>query len=849
MIIKSIELKNIRSYKEVTIDFKEGINFLSGDIGSGKSTILLAIEFALFGFKKGDLEANHLLRKGELESEVKLIFENETLGNIEIYRKLKKSKNSYTIVQENGYIKLNENLIDLSPQELNSKIFEIFNFPKSFISKDKNLIYRFTIYTPQEQLKEVLYAESEKRLEIIRKLFSIDKYKQLKDAIHIYSNKLRDDKKTIQIKLEPKKDFKEKLTLLEKNHEELNKKELLYNEKKEKVFLNLDKLKSGLKKRDDVYEILNHNKIKLEKALSTIKELELNNNKLSKEKKNFEKIKNEFDEKDYNNKKSELNINFKKLKVNLKELESNKKVLEEEKLKILENIQEKEKLDLKLENLNRKKLELKNKLKNIDLLLIECKVKDLEHIISKLILKQKKQKKLEKEQDTLSQKIIKLDLELNSINVKKKEIENKLNQSLDFDSCPTCFQEISCDHKEKLNLKLSKELMELTELKTKLILKNKKINSNILELKNKLELLKNNETILIENQSKLKLLFEEEKFQKNELLETKKLEKEILILNEDDLNKDLNNLLEKISKRNSLDKELEKLNENILLINKNSSNIELEIMNLNQKFANFKDSKENILKLERELEKNFLKIKLKEDYLKKLKKINENLEKVKLDKIILNEKLDSLREKEKLILNYLVEIATNKNNILTQKKEINKNLENILLQEKEFKKLIYIENLLTKKLIEISSIVEQKVFTKYYVEFNEEFENIFRDLIEDNDIEVRLQDDFSIIVEQNGYDIDIKNLSGGEKSSLALSYRLALKKIIENNISEDSNLSLLILDEPTDGFSNEQIDRLGLILKKSNLKQIILVSHDEKIESIANNIIHIEKENHVSSLV
>ena len=54
MIIHSIKLHNIRSYLEEKIEFPKGSTLLSGDIGSGKSTILLAIEFALFGLKRNN---------------------------------------------------------------------------------------------------------------------------------------------------------------------------------------------------------------------------------------------------------------------------------------------------------------------------------------------------------------------------------------------------------------------------------------------------------------------------------------------------------------------------------------------------------------------------------------------------------------------------------------------------------------------------------------------------------------------------------------------------------------------------------------------------------------------------
>src|ERR1041384_8183085 len=76
MIIKRIEMTNIRSYKEKTIiEFPKGRILFQGDIGSGKSTILSAIEFALFGL--GDIDANHLLRVGAAKGSVFLEFESD----------------------------------------------------------------------------------------------------------------------------------------------------------------------------------------------------------------------------------------------------------------------------------------------------------------------------------------------------------------------------------------------------------------------------------------------------------------------------------------------------------------------------------------------------------------------------------------------------------------------------------------------------------------------------------------------------------------------------------------------------------------------------------------------------
>jgi len=57
-----------------------------------------------------------------------------------------------------------------------------------------------------------------------------------------------------------------------------------------------------------------------------------------------------------------------------------------------------------------------------------------------------------------------------------------------------------------------------------------------------------------------------------------------------------------------------------------------------------------------------------------------------------------------------------------------------------------------------------------------------------------------------------------------------------------------MLDEPTDGFSSEQLDRVRDVLDQLNMQQVIIVSHESKIESFVDNVIRVGKEEHVSKI-
>jgi exonuclease SbcC len=120
--------------------------------------------------------------------------------------------------------------------------------------------------------------------------------------------------------------------------------------------------------------------------------------------------------------------------------------------------------------------------------------------------------------------------------------------------------------------------------------------------------------------------------------------------------------------------------------------------------------------------------------------------------------------------------------------------------------------------------------------------------MEDEAVNARLDDSFTPVVQQNGYETSLGFLSGGEKTSCALAYRLSLNKVINDMITSIKTKDLIILDEPTDGFSTEQLDRVREVIEQLNMRQVIIVSHEQKVEGFVDNVIRIQKNEHVSSV-
>lgn len=674
MQIKNLTLKNIRSFERLDLNFKEGITLFSGDIGSGKTTILLAIEFALFGLLKGKISPSEILRHGEKEGYIKLHLTINSQDVI-VTRFLKRTNQNITQTQGNIIIDGEEN--QLVATEIKSKILELLGYPQSLINKSTNL-FRYTVFTPQEEVKAILFESIDERKDIIRKLFSLDKYKNIATNISYYQSYLR-----------------------EKIQNNLGKLE------------DLEKIKEQKKAKETEIQILNE-EIKL---------------------------------------KSEQFILQTKVKLDL-----------QNKLKLLETEQEevrkqKQKIELSKRNLDNI---------NQTIGILEKQKKDLEEKLSKIEIKQivydeTKKAELKEKINKFSEQKLKIIKLQGEISAQKNQIKKITSSIISLDDCPTCKQKVSSTHKENIEKEQNDLLQKLNNKENQSNDSIKQLDINIEKLNTKLDDLT--------------------KLEKDFILEKQKINLEKSIKEQ------INNILKQLSDyKKRFDEET---NNYKILTSKELKEIDL---------TKEKNQFELLQRKERELE---LDLKSKQTRLD-------------ISKNTIDELAKAILEKEKL--------------------------------KEETNNLVLIKNWITDLFLPLLSTIEKKLMSKIYREFNQLFIKWFQVLIDDESIYVKLDENFSPILEQNGFDTGIENLSGGEKTSTALAYRLALNKVLNEYFSTVNTKDLLILDEPTDGFSSEQLDKLSIVLKEFCAKQIIVVSHEQKLESLAQNLVRITKEQNSSKI-
>ena len=208
---------NIRSIKNLELNFPQTTMLFYGDIGSGKSSILKAIEFALFGtLKSADLSGDSILRRGENKASVELSFLLDEDRYV-IKRGLSKNKKG-NVSQTKGSLIVNDNETSYAATDLRRKILEVFNYSVTRYERAQSIdLFRYTVYTPQESVKEILEADPNKRFEILKDVFGIEKYEIAIRNIKVVGDSLKHDITKFTVKLSEFTGIEDKI--LEKENE------------------------------------------------------------------------------------------------------------------------------------------------------------------------------------------------------------------------------------------------------------------------------------------------------------------------------------------------------------------------------------------------------------------------------------------------------------------------------------------------------------------------------------------------------------------------------------------------------------------------------------------------------
>jgi exonuclease SbcC len=216
MILNSIEISNIRSIRNEKIKFPSSTMLFFGDVGSGKSSVLKSIEFGLFGtLVHGELSGDSLLRRGKSKASVNLTFSIDG-KKYSIKRNLLKDRKGKVSQKECFFIDHDKGTqTTYAPTDMRRKILSLLSYSVSRYEKATKLpLFRYTVYTPQEQVKEIIQAAPDERFEILKEVFGIEKYETTLKNIETIKDFLNDKIKEFKIRIgqigEPKQEFLQK---------------------------------------------------------------------------------------------------------------------------------------------------------------------------------------------------------------------------------------------------------------------------------------------------------------------------------------------------------------------------------------------------------------------------------------------------------------------------------------------------------------------------------------------------------------------------------------------------------------------------------------------------------------
>ena len=798
MILNSIVIENIRSYVHEEVEFLSGISLFEGDIGSGKSTILMAIEFALFGL--GSQKPESLLAKKEDAGYVILEFSVDG-RRYEVKRALKRTSQGINQNPKQSWLKTGGTKELLSPSDLKQRVLEILRFNESADSRAESRIFRYAVFTPQEAMKDVLF-DTERRLETVRKAFQIEEYSTAESNSRELLSEIRMQMASMDARFS---NIPELESQIKSSEDAIAAAHARIQEEQERQ----KTLDGGIAAAQAVLDRLqerNDARIRLESAITGLK------NRIGDRNDSVRRM-----EQDAANHKSDLDrlgrerdglagVRAPDTKMSLAEMTSE--------IKRFQQIGE----DLaatrtKKESITREISRLQVELGDTD--------SDIESANGTLESLQAQKESCDPREDEVRAKLDDARSQKTRMQAEKDRLGAEIDRFARLGSrCPTCDQTIGEQHshamvgdKKASVLELGKKLAPVGTLISQLALQ-------------------------LEQNAEQRRSFDHEIHRIREAIRTITMRDELL------------------AQAPSLDAGIRMFN---LQYSQFDGGDPIGVLGrLKDDLVQYEHAAGEIRRIEQAMQKT-------DDTIQRIRadmesatsqisdwqsELNRNesdlgsLEDVAGMMSEANRNLDRLREEHTSVMSNIAVAEST----LDGKQDIIEQDRARLAESQRWKsrhgRFSQTREWLEGFFIPTIALIEKQVLLTILQKFNETYHDWYSMLVDDPTKESRIDENFTPMVEQDGYEQKIAFLSGGEKTSIALAYRLTLNLLVRDADSIKSNL--LILDEPTDGFSKDQLDKVRQILNCMESEQIILVSHERDLETCADHVFQVSKDAGVS---
>lgn len=793
MKLLKLEGENYGQYKKLgPIYFpSQGIIGLLGPIGAGKTTILSAIEMALYGnvtnVKSSEIKYMESPKKSKWW--IELIFEIDE-NQYKVYRHETTSKSflaingeTVQIGQTNVTDHITQTVLDLDQQ----------SFLNAFYGKQDEF----------DQLTKLTNEKRKKEISKILKLSNIDKAiddlrsdkNTLNTVINEQKNHIVDPSEITEKKERLNESWKDLITVFNEKQTKVNQMDQMLEKKNEEI-------KSLEIKKNSFDQLTNHiNKLQAEKTFinqEIIPSIDEQISRINIEKESLSVLENDI--KDLN-----------KIETNLNEMEKEKQKFDH--LKHLNTQKENSKKDLidiktKLNHLKENSESIQSSLSKYNELELKGELKK-----QLLLIKELEQKKAVVHSNTL--RVV-------SEGKAQREELNKLKELGGQSTCPTCNQVLG-KHLDTIIQSLQSNIEHL-QLEYKKLSTNEEAVSNqivrvqeevkLIEKKiNDISVLKEQQNICAESLKNNKSIFDK---LKNEYEST---EKSIELLGEVSYDENKVNLLKeqlkmiyhKQERIQSIKTSLKQLPQ--LMENKDKKMKEIESltkeMELNKKKQiqiDFDEQSFNQLKLD--LDEDRKKVRVNEQ---ELRSLSNQLSALKKEAELLVEKEKENKDKSELLNNRV----------------------------KEFSALLYVEDLFKKYKVDQLSKLAPTIESI--------MQNLLSYLTDGKYDRVHLDENYNVFVYRNLIKTPLHLFSGGEKKLISLVQRLAISQVIASQTSKEFNF--LALDEVLGSMDEIRQEGIFSGLRRLNglFEQILMITHNSNLNDMFDHILQVEQQADLSS--
>ena len=788
MIIHSVRLRNFISHRDTFIEFPQGLTVLVGDNGSGKTSILDAVTFALFKEHSRGRDEN-LINRAASSAMVQVTFSSGG-RTYEITWRLGRGKRAQATLRD--LTSGSTLLVDAGERTVLPEIERILGIPRE--------VFMSAAYVRQGEMARLLEARPAERKEIISRLLGIEDLERLWEELRIPIRLLEEKAAELRREVERAGEIERRLSGveaeaaraqellsllesgirgLEKERDELESRLRAMEEDRRRI----EGLKEAVAKLDSLIasrrgELESHerNLALVREAEKRVLELERAEEELTRLREEVEGLRNRITE--------------------LEAMKSRRDILERRLMEITREISSHRSLIegwvRKIEKSSGRRLERLEELPNALMELLDERRRVVEE---------------------LEERVRRIGEEVGEAQGMMKTVRERIEELERGGAvCPLCRRPMTEEHKMRVLEDLRVELEEHEKRARALEVEREELRLDLESAKAMLQELSTIDSRRVEDAISRLAELENERI---------RIESELRSIEAPSELEQLKRALEeRISAVRRVEEEVRRLERERGILEKlgSSSEIEQRIKRLASEIMELEEKKRWMLERMRSIEYS------EKDYEDLRRRLKDVLE-----------RLSSLREEHSAHVQRLRDLEDERMRLASELEQLKIAREKLGIVENELSRLRAIREALGKDGVQKYVRAAARRSVEHYARRLLRFFNLaYTDL--------RLDEDYNVYVYGPFGEQPIDSLSGGEKTAIALCLRLGIAAALTGN-----RIQCILMDEPTIHLDPERRRELVRLLanlrgERGLIPQAIIVTHDPEVEQAANQVYRVEIE-------